>query len=208
MVNIIDGKDLKLSDIDFEFIATKAGNKNKPLNPERWLVRYQLMEIFVRIALHKFFKTQKEVTDPATKLTESGSIMKLFNEYLLGQFKKYDCNKWRVEKLWTKTNDEIIKSHLKTIKRLYEMYSGKHTLPGKTKFTSLDEFMVMISNSGILKSGSIGAGEIGSMFNISMMTQVDELDNTRHMEMTMIEFIEAICRVGSYFIRVLKFCYL
>lgn len=61
LTNIIDGKDLKLSDIDFEFIATKAGNKNMVLNPERWLVRYQLMEIFVRIALDKYYTIVSKV---------------------------------------------------------------------------------------------------------------------------------------------------
>ena len=37
--SIVDGNTLKLSDVDFEFIATKAGIKNVNLNPERWLVR-------------------------------------------------------------------------------------------------------------------------------------------------------------------------
>lgn len=47
-----DVKDLKLSDIDLEFTATKSGTKKNKLNPDKWwLVRYQLMEICVRIAL-------------------------------------------------------------------------------------------------------------------------------------------------------------
>lgn len=54
LTEIVDGKELKLSDVDLEFIATKAGNKKKLLNPERWLVRYQLMEVLVRIAIHKY----------------------------------------------------------------------------------------------------------------------------------------------------------
>ena len=39
LTTIVDGNTCKLSDIDFEFIATKAGNKKVFLNPERWLVR-------------------------------------------------------------------------------------------------------------------------------------------------------------------------
>ena len=166
-----------------------------PLNPERWLVRYQLMEIFVRIALHKFYKSQKDVED--SKMTQSKAVKKLFDEYLLKVFRKHDSNKWRREYLWNETNDKMLKFHMKTIKRLYEMYSGKHTLPGKTKFMSMDEFMVMISSTGILKSSTIGTSDIGSIYNVSMMTQVDELENKRHMEMSMVEFIEAICRVAS-----------
>lgn len=54
--DICDNKKLKLADIDFEFIVTKAGKKKIALNPERWLIRYQFMEIFVRLAIHKYFK--------------------------------------------------------------------------------------------------------------------------------------------------------
>lgn len=70
---IIDGSSVKLSDIDFEFIATNAGIKNVPLNPERWLVRYQFMEIFVRIALHKYFKPQKDI-NPKDRITQSQAV--------------------------------------------------------------------------------------------------------------------------------------
>jgi len=60
------------------------------------------------------------------------------------------------------------------------------------KFTSMDEFIVMISDTGVLKNDTIGIGDLGSLFNISMMTQVDELNFQRHMEMSLIEFIEAL----------------
>ena len=42
---------LSLSDIDLEFIATKSGQKGSALNPERALVRYQLMEVLCRIGI-------------------------------------------------------------------------------------------------------------------------------------------------------------
>jgi hypothetical protein len=38
---LVDQKTLKLSDVDLEFVATKAGSKNGgPRNPERQLIRY------------------------------------------------------------------------------------------------------------------------------------------------------------------------
>mmetsp|Transcript_6029 Transcript_6029/g.5632 ORF Transcript_6029/g.5632 Transcript_6029/m.5632 type:complete len:199 (-) Transcript_6029:158-754(-) len=56
--NLVDNTSLNLSDIDLEFVATNAGNKNNPRNPERQLVRYQLMEYFVRIAKSKFIRNK------------------------------------------------------------------------------------------------------------------------------------------------------
>lgn len=39
--NLLDGKHVKLSDVDLEFISTKAGNQNKGRNnPDRQLVRF------------------------------------------------------------------------------------------------------------------------------------------------------------------------
>ena len=211
MTNLVDGKDLKFSDVDFEFIATKAGNKNVLLNPERWLVRYQLMEIFVRIALHKYYKPQKDNND---KLTQSMAIKKLFEDHLLVHFKKHDSNKWRIEKLWNKGIDDMIKSNyqqsqtpvyfsnLKYLKKLYEIYSGKYTKPGKTKFMSMEEFVSLISHSGALKSATIGITDLGSIFNVSIMTQINELDYDRHTQMNLMEFIEAICRVANKLVEI------
>ena len=55
---MVDNENLKLSDMDLEFISTNAGIKNKPLNPDRQLVRYQLMEIFSRLGIQKYFKSK------------------------------------------------------------------------------------------------------------------------------------------------------
>lgn len=58
--NIIDGKTLKLSDVDIKFIATSSSSeiKSNPRNPERGLIRCQLMESLVRIAEEKYMKNQ------------------------------------------------------------------------------------------------------------------------------------------------------
>lgn len=80
---IIDHAILKLSDIDFEFIVTKSGSPKLEMNPERWLVRYQFMEIFVRIAFHKYYKS---------KLVETQfeAVKTIMNEHLLPYFQKFD----------------------------------------------------------------------------------------------------------------------
>ena len=154
------------------------------------------MEIFVRIALHKYYKQQKD-TNEGTKITQSMAVKKLFQQELLPLFNTFDWNRWRIEKLWTKANDELIKANFKNIKRLYDMYSGKYSLPGKQKFMSIDEFMEMISNTNILKLWGVGPADVGSWFNISIMTQINELENERHIQMAFQEFIEAMFRIWS-----------
>lgn len=55
---LVDGELLKLADLDLEFISTNAGIKNQALNPDRALVRYQTMEVLVRIAIQKYYKSK------------------------------------------------------------------------------------------------------------------------------------------------------
>ncbi len=50
--------------------------------------------------------------------------------------------------------------------------------------------------SGVL-SESIGAKEIGPLFNVSIMTQVDEVTSDKHMKMSLIELVEALARVAD-----------
>lgn len=58
---LVDYTTLKQSDVDLEFIATKASGMNIKwdTNPERQLIRYQFLEIFVRLAISKYYKSKK-----------------------------------------------------------------------------------------------------------------------------------------------------
>ena len=182
--SLLDSKDMKLSDLDLEFTATKASLKKMELNPDKWwLVRYQFMEIFVRIALKKYFNKENKESKDGSKYTESQAVRKLFEDHLLPNFTKHNAHKWRETYCWCQEVDEAFQDHLDEIKALFQKYSGKYSHPGKARFVSLDEFFSMINNSGIMESKSIGLGDVGSIFNVSMMTQVKELEYERHMEM-------------------------
>lgn len=61
---------------------------------------------------------------------------------------------------------------------------------------SLDEFNEMITNAGVV-SDTFGSREISPLFNLSMMTQKNELDFDRHYNMIHVEMIEAIARVAD-----------
>jgi hypothetical protein len=60
---------------------------------------------------------------------------------------------------------------------------------------SLDEFQDMCTYAGIINE-TFASREMGVCFNLAMMTQVDELGKRRHMEMTFVEFLEALSRAA------------
>jgi hypothetical protein len=65
-----------MADADVEFISTNSGGtKGNKLNPERGLVRYQLMEMLTRLAVFKFHRSKR-----VAKMSEA--ISNFFDEKL------------------------------------------------------------------------------------------------------------------------------
>mmetsp|Transcript_17127 Transcript_17127/g.16800 ORF Transcript_17127/g.16800 Transcript_17127/m.16800 type:complete len:204 (+) Transcript_17127:389-1000(+) len=90
---VINNENFKLSDLDLEFVATNAGLGRAKFNPDRQLVRHEFIEIFVRIAITKYYKNKLVETIPE-------AISKLYEENLKDMFSRFDCHKWRKERLW------------------------------------------------------------------------------------------------------------
>lgn len=61
---------------------------------------------------------------------------------------------------------------------------------------SLGEFIDLITITDVVDD-NFGAREIGTIFNLSMMTQVDEINKERHCRMSFVEFLEAVSRVAD-----------
>ena len=68
--------------------------------------------------------------------------------------------------------------------------------PGEDYFMSLNEFNEFVARSGVVDE-TFSTRDIGTIFNLSMMTQVDEIHSERHLQMQFLEFVEAICRIAD-----------
>jgi NLR family CARD domain-containing protein 3 len=57
---VIDYKTIKLSDVDLHFVSTLASGLQYKTrtNPERQLIRFQFLEILVRLAIDKYLKSK------------------------------------------------------------------------------------------------------------------------------------------------------
>ena len=120
----------------------------------------------------------------------------MFDEFLYPAFKEYDSHIWRKKYLWVEEVDYVLKVGIPALKDLYKKFSGKLALPGAPKYMSCLEFEDLIVNSNCLNE-KFGSKQLCIMFNLSMMTQVEEIENERHLNMTFIEFIEAVVRVAQ-----------
>ena len=89
-----------------------------------------------------------------------------------------------------------MKISLEPLRAVYKKFIGKNALPGGLQYMSFTEFNECIINTNCL-SDNFGAKQIGNMYNLAMMTQVDEIEKDKHINMVFIEFLEAVVRVAD-----------
>lgn len=92
--------------------------------------------------------------------------------------------------------DNVMKAYSKLWTHLYNKFSGRHALPGQKPFMMQDEFETFVIESGMIND-SLAQREVPLIFNLSMLTQVDEIEKSRHLEARPIEFMEMITRLAD-----------
>jgi hypothetical protein len=108
---------------------------------------------------------------------------------------KYDCHEWRLDVFWNEENEKCVKKNEEILKDIYNTF-GKPVIVGKPKTLAWPDFVKMISDAGVIDD-TFGAREIGTFYNLSMQTQIDEINNSKHMQMSYLEFLEAFARVAD-----------
>lgn len=107
---------LKLSDIDILFYTTNAAIVKAAYNPDRALVRYQFLEIIVRIAMEKYHKN---------KLCETPSeAVKMLFDHTHKVFRTHNLTGWRYKRYWNRECDQVYKHYMPVMKNIFKAYSG------------------------------------------------------------------------------------
>lgn len=164
--------------------------KGQVYNPGNSLIRYEFIEIIVRVAGDRYIRN---------KICSSNleAFQKLLKEHLWPVINKFTSEKWRIEKYFCEEVDLVLKVNKQIFLALFKKYSGKHTLPGKKPFMSLEEFRMLCNDAGLV-GDNFATREIDVCFSQAMMTQVDELYVKRHLEMNFFEMLEALARAIDY----------
>ncbi|CAD8120300.1 unnamed protein product [Paramecium sonneborni] len=181
-------------DIDLNFISTSnVKDIQYPNVYEKALVRYQFMEVLVRIALDKYTRTG---ICKSMKL----SVLKLFEDDLVkARLQEIDrAQDWRDLRLWNEQCDILIKDRLPMLKLLFK-YTSK--LNAKQKFykhtwIQFKDFRDLMLRCDLYCDIFVER-DAYLAYLLSMQTQVDELFSLRHFQMEFYEFIEALCRCAE-----------
>ncbi|CAL1138485.1 unnamed protein product [Cladocopium goreaui] len=178
---ICDGSTTKVADIDRFFIAAKVTpaelKKTLAVVNDKTLVRYEFLELLLRVAHHHFLKSgAAENMAEATVL-----ILKAFEpdgrraeQELHGFFRA----------LCTEATDDLYKKHADLLAMVYKRFGGSKTPPGKPKFMALGEFQQLLEVANIHGLG-FQPRQSSLAFRMGMMCQSDESGSSRFQEMTL-----------------------
>lgn len=159
----IDMKVIKTSDLDIAKSTVKGKDGNRPSHkniPLDKLIRYNFLEIFIRLSKDRFIKTGQ-----AADYGEAVDLQ--FQKYLIPYFGPLDSHIWRKKVLWTEENDLAIKRQYKTLMKLFDKYTSSNRAK---RFMSADEFLNMLNESSIFGSDYFGRSEVFPLWNLSIMT--------------------------------------
>ncbi|CAI2379577.1 unnamed protein product [Moneuplotes crassus] len=184
---VIDGKEINYTESDTLHLSINKRTKMTTLNPGNGLVRFQFLEILMRLGL----KRSKKISNKAKR------IDRFMNECILKNSKYQKVQEWRWEKYWNEPVDNLYKFHIKLLQEVYNNYSGRFKKPGEQTFMSLVEFENLWEHSG-LQNDNFANRDVYVCFNLAMQTRVDELTSDKHLKMSFVEFLEAVARVANY----------
>jgi len=110
----------------------------------------------------------------------------------------FDHQNYRDKYLWKERPDMTLKKYKPIMDAFFAKYSGAKAKPGQKAFMSLDEFKSLADEGGLLESDSkLAERDISVCYASSMMTQIDELNKGRIMEMSFVEFLEGFARLAD-----------
>jgi len=169
---------------------TIKGRKKQGANqPKTALIRFEFVEVLFRLALKKYFDTKEAPS-------EYDAVEKLLTVNIIPNCMQYNNQPFRDHRYWNEECDNFLKAFYPLFENLYVTHSGKNKLPGEKNFMSFEEYLEIFGVSGLINEIFTEREAITS-FAQAMMTQIDELDNDRHMKMQMLEFLEAISRAAD-----------
>lgn len=184
---ILDGKELTISESDTVFLTINKRSKVTPLIPGNALVRFQFLEICMRLGL----KRNTGIKDQEKRL------FVCLERNIVGSSKIEKAQEWRWRKYWNEAVDNLYKFHMKLLQEVYNNYSGGLKKPGEENYMAASEFQKIWEDSN-LQNERFANRDINVCFNLAMQTRVDEINSDKHLKMSFIEFLEALARAANY----------
>lgn len=173
--------------VNFE---TDKKSADADVNEDKALMRHEMLECLVRIAVAKFNHEIPDVSDCVEKL-----FVEHFDKHLPPEA-THDPDAFRNERLYNEEVDVMLTSHARPLRMIYDKYSMLNPLQGKARF-GIEEWQALCNDTKLV-SGDLTMREVRLAFWHSRMIVVDEVKSRMKITtLSWLEFLEALGRIAE-----------
>ena len=142
------------------------------------------MMLLVKIAKDKYFRTKQIASIPE-------SVKVSFDTHYNSYINQFNNHKWRIDRYYNEFVDNVIKAYIPIFDAVFRSWAPQKIIGRDSNWMWLEEF-TNVCNA--LMDTDFPVKEIPTIYNLSMRTQVDEINKDFHINMRFPEFLEAFSR--------------
>lgn len=173
--------------IDSHFVAVNFEAEDQGENPDKALIRFEFIEILVRIARDKYLKSR--IADNIVEAFE----MLMDNNFLPGS-NVDEWQTWRENELWTVEVNDILSTNKAGIEKVINFYTSQNSIQKFITFNDMVDLFQYRSDVNLVSR------DVAYTLGMSKQTVVleNEEDVKKYQYATLPEFMEMIGRVAVY----------
>eukprot|EP00942_MAST-04A_sp_MAST-4A-sp1_P008674 g8674.t1 len=169
-------------------------------NADRALMRFELLELFVRISVAKFMTT-KRITGEFNGIIES--VDKLLKDHIRENTGEGSCNaalhdidEWRREHLYNPDTDKVLCDNRKVIKAIFDKYKGDEMRRLKKDKMHIKSYMIMLRDIKFFNEDfTMREGRLAYVWSKTKV--IDEVaSNEGSFFLNFEDFLECLCRIA------------
>ena len=193
--SIIDKRNCRIRDIDQVFVKVNAQTRGVDQNHSKALTRFEFIEAVVRLSQRRY----------RTLSTGPDKLRAFIEKHIIACVDPlWAIQKFREEHLYTEAVHQVFYKRIIAIKKLYkEAAASDGPKEDYVELMSLKEFMGILRKVKIISKKDFKPVKAIHAFAQSQMMTLDEQkrdtkDKRRdsHETMTLVEFLEALCRIA------------
>ena len=123
--------------MDLELVGMKSGTESISNSPTKNVIRYQMLEMILRLGAQKYFLRSKfsvalnALLLDQDKETVAEAIIFFMENDMMQFLQHFDTNSWRDKRLWKQETEIIIDDYKPILRELFQRYSGKKNMFGQ-----------------------------------------------------------------------------
>jgi len=221
--NLLHAEDMRLEEADAQFLIAADLTKQASKSIEEWqpsaedghlVLRHGFFELLVRLAFARFarhllFKVDDQSGGDRRRRSRKSAhyaVDRLITNHIVYPYPpmvhNYNSLQWRVDVLHTEVVEKVYRRHLtSTVEPLFKAYS-RHDVrnpQSSRRFLRPEDWFELLDVLDMFpccgEKTEMNTWDRVWIWQLSCMSHADELSSTSHLELTFVEFLEALGRL-------------